>query len=515
MLIQLLFFILSLILTLLFFLYGFNYYYLLKAARRYKAPTPPENFRIRPSVLIQLPVYNERYVLRRLVAACAVMAEAYGIEQARILILDDSDDDTVSEIDQVVREYKEKHFQIDVLRRANRDGFKAGALQAALEQTSEEFIAIFDADFVPPADFLLRTLPYFVQNEKLGIVQSRWYYLNKDYNLLTQAISHAIDTHFLIEQPGRYAAGIFQNFNGSGGVFRKKAILDAGGWQADTLAEDIDLSYRMQIIGYRILYLRDLLCPGEIPPTVPYIKLQQGRWACGTMRVARKNLPGLFRNHKIGFKQKAQAFINLTGYMIHPLMVLSFILSCFAAFLKVNTLDSPQVNTLIPAFDAFFATRAATIILLQNIVWVLLVPFIALCTLAPWVSIVTTMKTQNLPLARNLASLFVLLLICFGISLSTTRGVGRALFTNRAWEWTRTPKYAALQNKQDWRQKQYQLPADLLWILELMCVLLGLLAIKTALLHVNYTILFMLVPFTISYGFVLLFSIPQRRTAKA
>jgi cellulose synthase/poly-beta-1,6-N-acetylglucosamine synthase-like glycosyltransferase len=271
----------------------------------------------------------------------------------------------------------------------------------------------------------------------------------------------------------------------------------------------------MQIIGYRILYLRDLLCPGEIPPTVPYIKLQQGRWACGTMRVARKNLPGLFRNHKIGFKQKAQAFIHLTGYMIHPLMVLSFILSCFAAFLKVNTLDSPQVNTLIPAFDAFFATRAATIILLQNIVWVLLVPFIALCTLAPWVSIVTTMKTQNLPLARNLASLFVLLLICFGISLSTTRGVGRALFTNRAWEWTRTPKYAALQNKQDWRQKQYQLPADLLWISELLCVLLGLLAIRTAILHVNYAILFMLVPFTISYGFVLLFSIPQRRTAKA
>ena len=269
MFIQLLFFTLSLILTLLFFLYGFNHYFLLNAARSYKAPSLPAHSMVRPTVSIQLPIYNERYVIRRLVAACAVMAETYGKEKTRILLLDDSDDDTGLEVDKVVEEYKEKHFQIEVLRRGRRDGFKAGALQAALNETEEEFITIFDADFIPSADFLCCTIPYFDQDESLGIVQSRWSHVNTHYNLITQAISHAIDVHFLIEQPGRYAAGIFQNFNGSGGVLRKKAILEAGGWQADTLAEDLDLSYRMQMLGYRILYLRDILCSRRDSPDRP------------------------------------------------------------------------------------------------------------------------------------------------------------------------------------------------------------------------------------------------------
>jgi cellulose synthase/poly-beta-1,6-N-acetylglucosamine synthase-like glycosyltransferase len=264
--IQTLFFALSLILSFLFFLYGFNYYYLLNASRRYRTPPLPDHSQYLPAVSIQLPIYNERNVIRRLVTACAAMAEAYGIEKVKILILDDSDDDTVQEVDQVVKDYQEKNFQIELLRRGGRAGFKAGALQAALNRTKEEFITIFDADFVPPADFLLRSLPYFERDESLGIVQSRWTYLNKDYSLVTRAISHAIDVHFLVEQPGRYAAGVFQNFNGSGGVLRKKAIMEAGGWQADTLAEDLDLSYRIQMLGYRILYLRAGLVVLPPPP---------------------------------------------------------------------------------------------------------------------------------------------------------------------------------------------------------------------------------------------------------
>ena len=514
MFIQVLFFALSLILTLLFFIYGFNQYFLLNAARSYRIPDPPEHSRVRPTVSIQLPVYNERYVIRRLVTACAVMVEAYGKEKASILLLDDSDDDTVLEVDKVVEEYKEKHFHIEALRRESRNGFKAGALQAALNQTEEEFITIFDADFIPSADFLCCTLPYFDRNDCLGIIQSRWMHLNKDYSLLTQAISHAIDVHFLIEQPGRYAAGIFQNFNGSGGVLRKKAILEAGGWQADTLAEDLDLSYRMQMLGYRILYLRDILCPGEIPPTVPNIKQQQGRWANGTMKTAMKILPGLLQNRKFGFKQRLQAFIHLTGYMIQPLMVISFVLSCSAALWGVNNSHTAQMNILIPAYGTIFATRAANVIFLQNLVWLLLAPFIFLCTLAPWISLVTTLKIQNLPFMRNLASLLVLLLLCFGISLSTMRGVSQALFTNRAGEWTRTPKYADLQNKQDWRKSKYQIPLDLLSIWEFVFVLVGLWAIETAIQHTNFSVLLILVPFTLSYGFVLLFSILQSRKAK-
>jgi cellulose synthase/poly-beta-1,6-N-acetylglucosamine synthase-like glycosyltransferase len=504
----------SLVLTLLFFLYGFDLYYLLIAARRYRTPALPDHSTVRPVVSIHLPVYNEKYVIRRVVDACASMAEAYGKENVSILILDDSNDETVLEVDKVVEEYKKQHIQIEVMRRGCRDGFKAGALQSALNRTDEEFIAIFDADFVPPADFLLRTIPYFDQNENLGIVQSRWTHLNRNYNLLTQALSHAIDVHFLVEQPGRYTAGIFQNFNGSGGVLRKKAILEAGGWQADTLAEDLDLSYRMQALGYRIIYLRDLFCPGEIPPTIPNVKQQQGRWACGALRTARKILPGLLQNQKIGFRQRIQAFIHLTGYMIQPLMVIAFVLSLIAAFWGVNIFRAPQLNTVMSAYATFFATQAAMLIFLQNLVWFSFAVLIALCTLAPWISLISILKVQNLSLAQNLASLLVLLLVSIGISLGTTRGVGRGLFTNRDWDWTRTPKYADLQNKKDWRQSNYQVPLDFLWMLELMFVLLGLWAIGTAIRHSDFNVLIILIPFTLSYGFVLVLSILQSRRGK-
>src|SRR5271157_5815405 len=515
MFIQLLFFALSLIITLLFFLYGFNQYFLMNAARSYWIPALPEHSNVRPTVSIQLPIYNERYVIRRLVAACAVMAEAYGKEKASILLLDDSDDDTVLEVDKVVAEYKQKHFQIEVLRRECRNGFKAGALQAALENTEEEFITIFDADFIPSADFLHCTLPYFDQNECLGIVQGRWSHLNQDYNLLTQAISHAIDVHFLIEQPGRYATGIFQNFNGSGGVLRKKAILEAGGWQADTLAEDLDLSYRMQMLGYRILYLRDILCPSEIPPTIPNIKQQQSRWACGAMRVARKILPDLLRDRKIGFRLRLQALIHLTGYMIQPLMVMTFVLTCLAALGDVDIYSAPRINTLIQAYGGILATRAGVFLFLQNLVWLFLTLLIALCTLAPWISLVSTLKIQNLPLLQNLASLLVLLLLCFGISLSTMQGVVKGLFTNRSWEWTRTPKFADPHNHEAWRDSKYQIPLDPAWRMELAFLVIGLWAIVTAIQHLNFTVIVILAPFTLSYGFVFLSSILQSRKRQA
>jgi cellulose synthase/poly-beta-1,6-N-acetylglucosamine synthase-like glycosyltransferase len=512
--IRFLFFTLSLILTLLFFLYGFNHYYLLNAARSYQTPSLPENSLFRPAVSVQLPLYNEKYVVQKLVSACAAMVWEYGIDKARILILDDSDDDTVTEVDQVVEEYKKKGFQIEVLRRGRRDGFKAGALQAALRRTDEEFIAIFDADFVPSVDFLLRTVPYFIQDKSLGIIQGRWTHLNRNYSLATQAIAHAIDVHFLIEQPGRYVTGCFQNFNGSGGVLRKKAILEAGGWQADTLAEDLDLSYHMQILGYRTLYLRDILCPGEIPPTIANFKQQQSRWACGAMRVARKILPGLILNRKFGWKLRVEAFIHLTGYVIQPLMVIAFVLSCLAALWRVNIYAVPQVSILIQAYGRFFVTKVASILFLQNLIWLFLTLLIALCTCAPWISLISTLRIQNLSLPRNLASLLVLLLLCFGISLSTMQGVAKGLFTNRSWEWTRTPKFADLQNKQAWRRSKYQIPLDPVWMWELAFTAVGLWAIGAAVQHLNFTDLIILVPFTLSYGFVFWFSILQSRREK-
>ena len=509
MFIQTVIFVLSLVLTLLFFLYGFNHYFLLNATRRYVVPALTEPAGDLPSVSIHLPIYNEKYVVRRLMAACTRMAEAYGIDRVNILVLDDSDDDTVSEIDSVVEEYVKEHFRIQIVRRGNRQGYKAGALEVALEKTPEDFIAIFDADFAPPADFLIRTLPYFVQDEQLGIVQSRWEHLNRDFNYLTKSTAILMDIHFIIEQTGRYVEGLFQNFNGSGGVLRKNAILEAGGWQADTLAEDLDLSYRMQFLGYRVLYLRDLRSPGEIPPTIPNYKQQQSRWACGSLRAARKILPLILPQREISFKQRIQSLIHLTGYLIHPLMTISFVLTCISSFFSFNNRSVAQAYIILTEHRITGPVLPFALSFLQDLIWFLFVPLIFLGTIAPWVSAITTLRVQKLPLSHNLSSLLVLYLIGFGTSLNNTLGAGKALFTERAWEWTRTPKYADLKSQAGWRTKQYQISSNRVWLLELAFACLGAIAAGYATLHSNFSALIVLVPFTLAYAFVSLVTILQ------
>jgi cellulose synthase/poly-beta-1,6-N-acetylglucosamine synthase-like glycosyltransferase len=506
--IQWVFFILSVIISLFFFLYGFNHYYMLSKAKHYKQPPCLDCPSLRPAVSIQLPIYNEKYVTHRLMDACTRMVEVYGIDKAQIVLLDDSDDDTIEEIDKVVEDYRQRNFNIEIFRRGTRQGFKAGALQIALERTPEDFISIFDADFTPPPDFLVRTLPYFAQDENLGIVQSRWGHLNRDFNILTRGTAILMDIHFIIEQTGRYAAGFFQNFNGSGGVLRKKAILEAGGWQADTLAEDLDLSYRMQLKGYKVLYLRDLQSPGEIPPTIPSYKQQQSRWACGSLRAARKILPILAQQPEINFRKRLQAFIHLTGYFIHPLMAISFILACLSTFLNVGAvshLPYPYVSSFHRNIEVAFSTTSV----FQDITWLILVPFIFLCTIAPWVSAIKTLQLQKLPLFSNLPSLLALFLVGFGASLNNTIGAGQALFSDRAYEWTRTPKYADLQNAEGWRTKKYQIASNYVWLLELAFAGFGTLACALAIRNTNFTVLLILVPFTVAYAFVSLLSFRQ------
>jgi cellulose synthase/poly-beta-1,6-N-acetylglucosamine synthase-like glycosyltransferase len=514
MLVQVFLFIFSLMITLLFFIYGFNHYFLLNASRAYRTPPLPDDDTYKPDVSIHLPVYNERYVIHRLMAACTRMAEAYGIDKVSILILDDSDDETTSMVDQIVHDYQQKHFKVDVLRRNNRVGYKAGALQAALEKTREEFIAIFDADFIPPADFLLRSLPFFARDEHLGIVQGRWAHQNRDFNFLTRAIALGIDIHFFIEQTGRFSARCFQNFNGSGGVLRKKYMLQVKGWSADTLAEDLDLSYRMQCQGSRILYLKDLSIPGELPPTVPVFKKQQARWANGSLRTARKILPGLLSDRKINLKQRAQALIHLTGYMIQPLMVISFLLTCLAIFVGHVSPGSAQLSSSLPAAGESFLTGIPPILHFQNLIWTILSPFIILCTLAPWLSAFAALKIQGFPLVKQLPTFFVFLLLGFGLSLSNTLAAYKALFSNRTWEFSRTPKYADLRNQQDWSTKRYQTSMDSLWMAELFFIMMGLLAIVSAFRASNFSVFLILVPFTLGYGFIFVFSVFQSRKVK-
>lgn len=502
----------SIALTLLFFLYGFNHYYLLNAARRYKPPGLSRRLPAYvPRVAIHLPIYNEKYVILRLLAACASMVENYGIDRAQIVIVDDSNDETINVIDQVVAEYQAKNYDIEVLHRSNRQGFKAGALQAALDRTEAEFVAVFDADFIPPVDFLVRTIPYFLENERLGIIQCRWSHINRDYNVLTRAIATGIDVHFLIEQAGRYAEDCFQNFNGSGGILRTKSLVQAGGWQSDTLAEDLDASYRVQLLGYRILYLRDLQSPGEVPPTVPSYKKQQGRWACGSLRTAKKLLPELLPNRQFGIKQRLEAFIHLTGYMVHPLMFTSFVLACLATLLRVDVFRIGFILSKLRDSVSTGAIGAVTSLPSSYLMWGLFGLLILLCTVAAWIPPLVALKIQPHPDRRIFSSIIVLFFLGFGVSLSNTIEAGKALLTNKNWAFERTPKYAIQYGKEKWSDKRYQVSPDFVSLVELIFVCLGGISIGYAILHSNFGILIILVPYTAAYAFVFLLTILQSR----
>jgi cellulose synthase/poly-beta-1,6-N-acetylglucosamine synthase-like glycosyltransferase len=502
----------SIALTLLFFLYGFNHYYLLNAARQYKPPGLSQSSpACVPRVAIHLPIYNEKYVIIRLLSACANMVANYGIERAKIVIIDDSNDETINVIDQVVAEYRAKNFEIEVLRRSSRQGFKAGALQAALDRTEAEFIAVFDADFAPPADFLVRTVPYFLENERLGIIQCRWSHINRDYNILTRAIATGIDVHFLIEQAGRYAVDCFQNFNGSGGILRTKSLVQAGGWQSDTLAEDLDASYRVQLLGYRILYLRDLQSPGEVPPTVPSYKKQQGRWACGSLRTAKKLLPELLFKREFGIKQRLEAFIHLTGYIVHPLMFTSFILACLATLLGVDVFRIGYILSNLRDSVSTGAIGAVTSLPPSYLIWSLFGLLILLCTVAAWIPPLVALKIQPHPDRRIFSSIVVLFFLGFGVSLSNTIEAGKALLTNKNWTFERTPKYAIQYGKEKWSDKRYQVSLDFVSLVELIFICLGGISIAYSIWRSNFGILIILIPYTAAYAFVFLLTILQSR----
>lgn len=509
--VQIVFLALSIVLTFMFFIYGFNHYFMLSVMHRYRVPKLlPSVIEKRPFVSIQLPIYNERYVIRRLVEACARMVEAYGVGNAEICILDDSTDDTVKIVDQVVNEFRQKDIDIKVQRRPSRVGYKAGALQLALENTHADFIAIFDADYTPRGDFLLRTIPYLLQDENLAIVQSRWTHLNRDFNRVTSAVAIGIDVHFMVEQTGRYASHCFQNFNGSGGVLRRSALVEAGGWQSDTLAEDLDASYRIQMKGYRMLYLRDLYSPGEVPPTVPSFKKQQARWANGSLRTARKLLPSILVNPKIKLYQRIESFIHLTGYMLHPMMYISFLLASLGTILEVDTflVHSHMLTPLGGAFAAFDAVTANRI---HNLTWGILDVMILFSMVAAWLSPVVSLRQQKMAVRKNSMGLLVLFLLGSGISISNTVEAIKALLTNRQWEFKRTPKYAITKDTQGWQSRRYQVPLDFVFLLELGSVLLGVVATIIAIMHAHFWVLVILIPYTASYVFIAILTFQQSR----
>jgi len=302
-------------------MYGWHRYYIVYQYTKYRhrEPGPPPAVDDWPVVTVQLPIFNEMYVVDRLIDA--VCRLDYPADRLEIQVLDDSTDETREIAARAVARQEAAGFDIRHLHRTDRTGYKAGALAAGLEQARGEFVAVFDADFVPPRDFLVRTVPYLAADSRLGLVQARWGHLNPSYSLLTQVQSILLDGHFVLEHGARNRSGCFFNFNGTSGVWRRAAIMDAGGWQHDTLTEDLDLSYRAQLRGWRFLFLPGLVTPAELPVEMNAFKSQQHRWAKGSIQTCRKLLP-LLLQADLPLRVRAEAFFHLTANFNYVLMVL-------------------------------------------------------------------------------------------------------------------------------------------------------------------------------------------------
>ncbi|MBN1637950.1 MAG: glycosyltransferase family 2 protein [Ignavibacteriales bacterium] len=319
----------SLLILLLFSSHGFiMLFYHNKYARN--VPKPLDDVDCADIVTIQLPLYNELYVVRRLInSICSI---DYPKDKIEIQVLDDSTDETVNIVEKVVKEKQALGFDIQHIRRDNRVGFKAGALKEGLKTAKGKFVAIFDADFMPKPDFLKQTLRYF-SSPKVGMVQSRWEHLNEDYSMLTKVQALALNGHFVIEQSVRNKAGFFIQFNGTAGVWRKECIEDAGNWHTDTLTEDLDLSYRAQLKGWKFIYLRDFTTPAELPLEMNALKAQQFRWTKGAIETMKKTLPLVWKS-KVSLRIKLQGTFNLTNNFVFPFILMAGILNVPLIFIK-------------------------------------------------------------------------------------------------------------------------------------------------------------------------------------
>ena len=384
-----------------------------------------------PVVTVQLPLYNEYYVAERIIEA--VCSLEYPKDKLEIQVLDDSTDETVDVVAKTVRHFQSLGYDIKHVRRTTRAGFKAGALKDGLETARGEFIAIFDADFVPNSSFLRRTLPYFFQDERMAVVQTRWEHLNSDYSLLTRTQAMALDGHFVIEQTVRNRAGYFMNFNGTGGIWRKSAILDAGNWQSDTLTEDLDLSYRAQLRGWRFKYLDDFTSPAELPAEVNALKTQQFRWTKGAIETARKILPEVWKSN-IPLRVKIHSTFHLTNNIVFPFILLAGILNVPLIFIKQQG-----------GHDLYFAMMSVFV----------------LAFIGSFLFYMLSQKAVYPDWRRRLLLFPLFMAGSMGFAVNNSRAVFEALFRKRS-EFVRTPKYRIEDKKDSWLEKKY-VPLKLDW----------------------------------------------------
>jgi len=391
-----------------------------------------------PFVTIQLPVYNEKYVVERLIDA--VVEFEYPKDRFEIQVLDDSTDETVQIIhDKIAQVVAATGLDIQHVRRDNRKGFKAGALAEGLLHAKGEFVAIFDADFVPNADFLHRTVPYFV-DEKIGVVQTRWEHINEDYSILTKLQAFGLNAHFSVEQSGRNAHGHFINFNGTAGIWRKSCIEDAGGWHSDTLTEDLDLSYRAQLKGWRFKYLENVGSPAELPAAMNALKTQQFRWTKGAAECARKNLWKVLIARNLPFSTKIHALFHLMNSFLFICIISTAILSVPLLYVK------SQLGELSEMFG-------------KGSFFLLSIVFLGVFY---WVAFSSHGNKKGFGLFTFFVKFPVFLSVSMGLSLHNAIAVFEG-YIGKKTPFVRTPKFNIKANSDKWKENKY-LTSSLNWL---------------------------------------------------
>ena len=461
--------------------YGWHRYYLvyLYMRNRGKEPKAGPPLDPLPVVTIQLPLYNEMYVAERLIESVCRME--YPRDLLEIQVLDDSTDETRSIAAQAVRRMAAQGVDIHYYHRTARTGFKAGALEEGLKVARGEFVAIFDADFVPTPDFLTRLMPHFA-DPQVAMVQARWGHINQDYSLLTKIQSILLDGHFVLEHGGRHRAGRFFNFNGTAGVWRCTAIADAGGWQHDTLTEDLDLSYRAQLRGWRFVFVSDVIAPAEVPVEMNAFKSQQHRWAKGSVQTCRKLLPQLLRA-KLPLGVKVEAFFHLTANFNYPLMCVLSILMFPAMVIRYNMGWYEMLLIDVPLF--FAATFSVC-------------NFYMVCQ-----------REIHKDWRARVKYLPFLMSIGIGLSINNARAVFEAL-CNRQSEFVRTPKYRIEGDADEWVGKKYRQSVAVQPLVELALGLYFTATVFYALANGIYGTLPFLVLFQIGFLYTGLLSIVQQ-----
>jgi len=459
-------------------MYGVHRYHLvfLYLRNKHKVTTPKSHFENLPKVTVQLPIFNEQYVVERLIeAACKIR---YPKELLEIQVLDDSTDGTKEIAQACVEQHRALGFNIEHIHRSNRHGFKAGALENGLKLATGEYVAIFDADFTPAPNFLDDVIHYFT-DDQIGMIQARWGHINREYSLLTQVQSVLLDGHFIIEHGGRHFGGRFFNFNGTAGIWRRQAIESAGGWEHDTLTEDTDLSYRAQMAGWKFLYLPHVVCDAELPVEMNSFKTQQSRWAKGLVQTGIKLLPRILKS-RLPWRIKVEAFFHLSANLAYPLMIaLSFL--------------------LLPAMIVRFNQGWFQMLYIDLPLWLL-------STASVSTFYMVAQKELYPDWRRRMKYLPFLMAMGIGLSVANSKAVMEALLGIKT-SFKRTPKYRIENRSDSWYTKDYLRRTGALPVLELVLGLYFVLIATYAFLNENYPSIPFLMLFIVGFMYMGLMSI--------